>query len=269
MLFSFFPELQVSIATTTKEYQQQRREIEATYEACCPGWMAYDSAMFLDEQGIKLPCEEHNTKKRFQGLDVEAAVKDAITYVEKGSKFHRDGRLHDAIIFWLIAFHLTIIIDEADLHFKIATILVGGQYALFRVIISQRNVLQVQSRKELSQFDPIIHKNERPIKMPPPPKDATSTSNEAMQAVLSCDIVRPNVRKECVIGQTFAQKVFERNLENPYKQPEAVSKDKIKRGVLLYGPPGNGKVAQCINHCLSKKVHAITFISNYAIGYVY
>ena len=214
--------------------------------------MAYDDAMFLADNGINVQCQKNTSGKRFQMLDVELCLNDTISYINKASGFHQEGRLRDAIIFWQIAFHLTKIIEEVELSYQNATHLLAGQYALFRVILSQRYVLKKESRKELAQFEPVKHPNARPIKMPLPPTDQTSTRDEAMRAVLSCEITRPNVPAAAIVGQTVPWKVHERNLVLPYTQSEAVNNDKIKRGVLLYGPPGNGKVDQCINHLLSQ-----------------
>jgi len=105
-----------------------------------------------------------------------------------------------------------------------------------------------EAKIELQKYAPLKHRQDRPIILPEMPKDSLSTNAEALRAVLSCEIERPTVPSASVIGQHVAMKALERELVTPYTHKEAVTHEGTQKGVLLYGPPGNGKVDKCINH---------------------
>jgi len=243
--------LTIQIATTVEELHEQEKEIQDTYDACCTGWMAYDDALCLARNNIRMPCKTNSDTQRFQRLDVGASLHLARSLIKFGSKCMEKEELQDAIIFWRLAFHVTKIIQEVKLPFQKLTLLLAGQYTLFRVIVSQKASLKNVVENELARYAPIIKPNSRPIVMPKAPREGDdSTEAEALRAVLSCEITRPTVPLASVIGQRTAYVTFENELVLPYVHKNAFISDKKKKGILLYGPPGNGKVDRYMSFLL-------------------
>jgi len=214
--------------------------------------MAYDDAMCLAENDIKLQFKDEKKTRKQQDMDtnpysrlnVEATVDQTAMYVEEGESKLRNGNLHDGIIYLRLAFHLTKIIQEVHLPLQEQSHLLSAQYQLFRVILMHKCRLEHANKAESSKFQ--LQKESiitRQIKLPPlpPPGKAETTEAEALQAVHKIQITKPRLPLEAVIGQELAKSTLENVLIAPYEQAKAFNCLIQKNGILLYGPPGNGK----------------------------
>lgn len=224
--------------------------MEENYEACCPDWFSYDDAMCLEENDIKLQCNVRNTSEKMKkatktnsDLNVESAVSQVKDYIKEGeSKLTKDN-LHDAIIFFKLAFHMTKVIFEVNLPFSHGTHLLSAQYTLFRVILMHKYRLEERNKAELSKFDLLPETKSREIIMPPPPPPGKpqTTEAEALIAVQKIQLSRPRLPLEAVVGQHVAIAALRDRLITPYEQAKAFHKTISTNGILMYGPPGNGK----------------------------
>ena len=202
---------------------------------------------------MKVHCKSNSDKGRFYEIDVAYTLTQIIKYIVKGKEVLNGNNQHDAMIILKIAFHLTKVLKEGRLTLRFLTLLLSSQYHLFRVILSLKYAIEDYNEVELSRFAPIQVVNERPLILPKVPEKIQSEQDDAIKNALKAEITRPTIPLACVIGQEIALNTIVRELIMPYKQPKAIKHDMPKKGVLLYGPAGNGKEVYAIKNysCIS------------------
>lgn len=73
-------------------------------------------------------------------------------------------------------------------------------------------------------------------------RDEKSDEVSALTRIIwNLEVSRPTVPWEDIIGQENVKKIIRRQIIKPQLLPEIYSKSKIANGIILFGPPGNGK----------------------------